>query len=117
MKYRVETQDVTEIQDDYLVTSDPAIKFVFRFCLTTEHNQMRILSPYIVKFGKAQVHEALKPVAGRAYFEIPTYKMDDETPLYKLDYFPGTRLAVAVNALTIDKTCGELRELWEWSEL
>jgi len=101
------------IEGDYLVTDDPVIQATAAPSHALTNSATGIVTAYI---AKPQVREALKAEAGKAYFEIPTYKMGDETPLYKLDYFPGTRLAVAVNALTIGGNCGAIRKLIEWSK-
>ena len=79
---------------------------------------------YAWRLSKAEVREALKPVKGKAYFWVKNTDHNDDAPEYFLieddewdeEIAAATQTLFAVNALTIGKTCGGLRELIAWAE-
>ena len=92
---------MTEIQGDNLVF-EPPIMFGWGF---------------VSFLTRSQVREALKPVEGQAYFYVVGDNPYEPSYILERRVLPdeAAELRVAVNALTIGLTCGELRELYEWS--
>ncbi len=110
------------IEGDYLVTDKADVTWLLRGDL---QQSLEDLKGNKHRIARGPVREALKPVEAEAYFIMFNKFAGWGTPKYRLNYNPGADLfsgisghgfCVAVNALSKNKTCGEIRELIEWSE-
>ena len=117
---------MTEIEGDYLVADDFFVDAAIGgFGLAAHIYELAGQGKAIHgQYTRAQVREALKPVKGKAYFWVKNTDHNDDAPEYFLieddewdeEIAAATQTLFAVNALTIGKTCGGLRELIAWSE-
>jgi len=118
---------MTEIQGDWLVTDQEDVIWAMRWhkmrVFATEidweewYEEWASIPETVASYAPAQVRQALKPVAGQAYFYVVGDNPYEPSYILERRVLPdeAAELRVAVNALTIGLTCGELRRLYEWA--